>query len=79
MTEPARSPDEILADIDALDTSFVEDQTLTARGIMWEVIEDVRSSYRLAMDQAHIPLFDSQRREIERAVEDYLANNYGDD
>lgn len=74
-----RNPDDILTDIDALDTSFVEDQSLTPRGLLWEVIEDVRDSYRLAMEGLVDPLSVSQRWTIEQAVSDYLVNNYGDD
>lgn len=73
----ARPPDQILHDVDQLDTSFVDDPNINIRMLVWEIIEDVRSSYRLAMARARIATADNE--EIETAVTDYLVNHWGDD
>jgi hypothetical protein len=69
-----RTPDEILADID-----FVagDHPMLSVRELMWEVINDIRNSYDLAMFGTGVP--DAMRSEVSQTVSDYLANHYGDD
>jgi len=72
-----RTPDAILADIE---------EQVGLRNVIdeiWEIIRDVQSSYRLALESVDvsnhldgIPL--SVIREIETAVNDYLGNHYGD-
>lgn len=81
MSETRRTPDQILRDLDQLDTSFCDDPNVTVRGLIWEVIEDIRSSYRLAIDDilgATLSQIGIQEG-IEVIVDDYLANHYGDD
>lgn len=73
----ARTPDEILTDIDTVAATSVDGPDL--RNLMWEVIEDVRSSLRLAIDNTQEPLTDGQKQEIWLTIEDYVVNNYGDD
>lgn len=47
------------------------------RGVLWDILHDVQSSYRLAMTVAGVAV--TLVDEIETTVEDYLANSYGDD
>lgn len=48
--------------------------------ILWDIIADIQSSYRLAMEnvEGHFIAPDAIT-EVEKTVEDYLANHYGDD
>lgn len=73
----SRTPDEILDVIDqaqaALDATHSGQFAL--RDLVWEIINDVSSSYELAM---HF-LGQNVVGEINNTVGDYLAAHYGDD
>lgn len=46
-------------------------------GVLWDVFADVRSSYRLALEE--VGMNDVNIEAIDKTVEDYLTNHYGDD
>lgn len=75
-----RTPKDVIEDIDSLQYCYLQwDATLNldARSVMWEIINDIRDSYRLAMDAENLELV--QQEAIEICVEDYIVNHYGDD
>lgn len=50
------------------------------RGLLWEVIEDIRLAYRVAMiDALDTAPADQIIATVESTVNDYVVNNYGDD
>lgn len=59
-----RSPDVIMEDFDA---GAKGTRDVDMRGILWEIIEDILDSIRLADG------------DVLATVTDYVANNYGDD
>lgn len=52
-------------------------QTQDQQDLIWTVIEDVKNSYSLAMQGAG--LSEEVADEITKTVEDYTANQWGDD
>lgn len=68
-----RTPDEILADFDAAAKGQAD---LSIRDLLWDVIDDIRDSYRIAMG-AYIE--DPTADKIQAVVDDYLSTHYGDD
>lgn len=62
-----RHPDSILNDLDALGVS---------RELVWEIIEDVRDSFILAMQHRNPHETDN---DIVITVDNYLGNLWGDD
>ena len=70
-----RTPDEILTDYDR---GCRGEADIDMREILWEIIDDIRSSYALAME-CHERIDDQTAHDITITVEDYLANSYGDD
>lgn len=71
---PTRTPDELLTD---LDSRFERLEVEAGRAILWEIIEDIRSSYRLAITNRYGE--NETTLSIETEVTDYLVNHYGDD
>jgi hypothetical protein len=69
-----RSPDEIMRDFDAAVTGQAD---IDPRDVLWEILDDIQKSYDLAMQSAGVERI--QRQEIGLSVEDYIANNYGDE
>lgn len=69
---PSRPASEILADFDR---GCRGEADIDMRAILWEVIEDICTTYRLAIDATTT---ERTLQRIERDVDDYLANNYGD-
>lgn len=75
---PSRPASEILADYDR---GCRGEADIDMRAILWEVIEDVRESYGLAIKHERaISMYpdDLDFDSIEASVSDYLTNNYGD-
>lgn len=68
-----RTPDEILTDYDR---GCRGEADVDMRGILWEVIADVGSSYELAMQG--MQLGQDIIAEVNNEVGDYLASHYGD-
>jgi hypothetical protein len=88
----SRTPDQILRVLDQAqdclndDLYVSSDAPFNLRDLMWEIIDDVRDSYHLALstpdvENAGSPTFvePNRRENILRTVDDYLANHYGDD
>lgn len=75
MTTPLqpRSADEIISDLDQAIRGLAD---LDTRELVFELIEDLRSSYRLAI-APHLPT--TTAAAIETEITDYIGNNYGDD
>lgn len=76
MTTPlqSRSPDEIMSDLDQAIRGVAD---LDTRDLVFELIDDLRSSYRLAI-APHLSDA-SAAAAIETEISDYIANHYGDD
>lgn len=70
-----RHPDEILTDFDAGAAGKAD---VDMREVLWEVIDDVRHSFALAME-CDERVDDATAYEIEVTVLDYVTNHYGDD
>lgn len=77
-----RTPADILDDIEAACGATSEfEATAASPGVdvmelVFEVIDDIRSSFVLAMESAGVA--DAQLREVVATVGDYVANQYGD-
>lgn len=75
----SRTPEEILAVVDQAQARLNENHDpgdeFDLRSLVWEVINDVSSSYELAMEF----LGSNVVGEISNTVGDYLSNHYGDD
>lgn len=77
-----RTPDEILDDFDAgsRDRVVLVPRQIDMRAVLWEVIDDIRYSYRLAMeDCTTVTITPEAIDEVQDAVLNYLTNNWGDD
>ncbi|MCZ4580477.1 MULTISPECIES: hypothetical protein [Gordonia] len=76
-TEPslARSPDEIMHD---LDQALCGRADIDAKAVIFELIDDIRSAYRLAI-ASHIGRPCTAVSTIDLEIDDYIANHYGDD
>lgn len=61
----ARTPDEIMTDFHAAVTGTAD---LDPVALLWEILEDVQDSYKLA----------GASTETQITVSDYLANHYGE-
>lgn len=68
------SSDELLALFDAGAQGRAD---VDMRAVLWDILDDVRRSYRLALREAGVmpPIAHS----VDQTVEDYLINHYGDD
>lgn len=76
-TQPPH-PDEILANYDALVSAGTGAPILVAAGreVLWQVINDVCSSYELAL----LPLIGEDiTGDVNGTVYDYLSTHYGDE
>ncbi len=70
MSQTSRTPDEILSDLNRAVTGQAD---IDVFALVHEIIDDVRSSYRLAAQGTVDPdRFD----EVETEVSDYIANHY---
>lgn len=69
-----RTPDEFMADYDA-GCRGVKD--IDMNELLWEIIDDVRDSYRLAMHNAGVNT--ATASVVTTTVSDYLANHYSDE
>jgi hypothetical protein len=47
------------------------------KDVLWGILADVQSSYRLALEQ--VGMNDINIESVEKTVTDYLTNHYGDD
>lgn len=72
-----RHPDEILTDIKAFADSGNDDYD-RLHGYIWEIIEDVIDSARLAVDGLEC-LETDEVDEVVTTIEDYVSNHYGID
>ncbi|KQU35771.1 MULTISPECIES: hypothetical protein [Nocardiaceae] len=75
MTTPfeTRSPDEIISDLDQAIRGLAD---LDTKELVFELIDDLRSSYRLAI-APHL-VDPGAASAIEAEIDDYVANHYGD-
>lgn len=71
----ARSPDEIKHD---LDQALCGHADIDAKTVIFELIDDIRSAYRLAI-ASRIGHPRTAVSTIDLEVDDYIANHYGDD
>ncbi|MGI6797940.1 hypothetical protein [Gordonia sihwensis] len=67
-----RHPDQIMAD---LQQALAGRSDLDAMELVFEVVDDVRSSYRLALED-HLTA--GQIAAVETTIDDYIGNHYGD-
>lgn len=76
MTTPLRprKADDIIGDLDQAIRGLAD---LDTRELIFELIENLRSSYRLAM-APHLT-HAAAATAIETEITDYIANNYGED
>lgn len=76
MTTPLqpRSPDEIMSDLDQAIRGVADFDT---RELVFELIDDLRSSYRLAIAPHLVDT--SAAAAIETEISDHIANHYGAD
>jgi hypothetical protein len=68
-----RTPDEIMADFDRAAKGQAD---IAIHDALWEVIEDIQDSYRLAMEGAGLTA--AQIEEVSGTVSGYVVNHYGD-
>jgi hypothetical protein len=73
-----RHPDEILRDIKASVADNPGDYKLI-HGYIWEIIEDVIDSAKLALTSLEYGLMTEELDEVIITVEDYVSNHYGDE
>ncbi len=75
MTTPleTRSPDEIMSDLDQAIRGLAD---LDTKELIFELIDDLRSSYRLAI--APYLADPGSAASIEAEIDDYIAHHYGD-
>lgn len=82
MQHMSRTPDEILTVFDQAQAELERSDpgTYSLRDLLWEVLEDVLDSTKLAALQPHPETAIHDRpMEVHTTLEDYLANHYGDD
>ncbi|MET3959784.1 hypothetical protein ABIE52_006719 [Rhodococcus sp. OAS809] len=72
-TPQPRHPDEILNDFDQAVRGLAD---IDSRELIFELIDDLRASYRLAIE-LHVSDVRAVA-EIEAEISDYIANHYGD-
>lgn len=72
-----RHPDEILKDIKGF-TDGSNDDYDRLHGYIWEIIEDVIDSARLAVDSLEC-LESDEVEDVVTTIEDYVSNHYGVD
>lgn len=75
----SRMPDQIMGDFDIATRGQAD---IDPREVLWEVIDDIRSSYRLAMEHALKGLgvdWPNLVDEVQDTVLSYVSDAYGDD
>lgn len=75
MTANPRTPDQILEDFETGCQGAMANMDM--RAILWEVIDDIRQSYRLAMEAEDVD--EGTVDAVQDTVLDYAVNHYGDD
>lgn len=68
------SPDELLNRFDAGAQGRAD---VDMRGVLWDILNDVRQSYLLALREAGV--HSATANTVDKTVYDYLINHYGDD
>lgn len=75
MTEPMRTPDEIMTDFYA---GCSGQSDIDMHAVLWEILEDVLNSVKLA-STAYMKDGYTDGGSIHDTVRDYVVNHYGDD
>lgn len=69
-----RTPDALLADFDK---GIKGQADIDMYDVLWEILDDVRSSYRLAMKMHDF--HDDYVEDVDKTVFDYIVNHYGEE